>query len=469
MSNLFNAMCGNTYSTTANGAVTLPDSGNALVDLFGAIGSSRGNDLSRMFSAAFGNNTVSNVLATRILLWARDIRGGAGERQTFRSLLPLIEEYDITLAKAIARKIPEVGRWDDLLHFESLEMTDFCDQLIADGLFANNALCAKWMPRKGPTAVRLRNYMGLSPRDYRKMLVGLTNVVETKMCRKEWLMIDYSKLPSVASSRYGKAFIRNDETRYRQYLDAIEKGEAKVNAGALFPHDLVHRIGDQRQLCNAQWKALPDYIDGNTENFLCMVDVSPSMRTGINGTWDGPQCMDVSIALGLYMSERSNGIFKDSFMTFSDRPTIETVNGSLSDRVRQTRRANWGGTTNFQAAFEKILSAAVQHNLPERDMPTKLLVFSDMEFNQADRGNTNFMAIEDKYKKAGYKRPDIVFWNLNAREGNSPVRFDQSGTALVSGFSPSLMKSILSGKSCTPFNIMMETIMSERYNLESNF
>lgn len=468
MSKLFDAMRGETYSTTANGAKTLPDSGNALVDLFSAIGSSRGKDLSRVFSSAFGGDEMSNILASRILLWARDIRGGAGERQTFRSLLPLLERYDSFLAMCVAKKIPEVGRWDDLFYFQTPELVDYCNQLIADALFADNALCAKWMPRKGPNAIRLRNFMGLSPRDYRRMIVDLTYVVETKMCAKLWDGINYEHVPSVASSRYGKAFMRNDEHRYRKYLDAITKGEAKVNASAIFPYDVIRGLGKNEKLGNAQWKALPDFLNGSNENLLCVVDTSGSMDRAVNGegyyTRNALTCMQVALSLGLYVSERSRGIFKDQFVTFSSVPTLQTVSGSLAQRLRQMQRAKWSMSTDFQAVFELVLGSAMQYNIPEKDMPTKILVFSDMEFNSADRGRTNFQSIERRYAQAGYKRPDIVFWNLNSREGNSPVKFDQNGTALVSGFSPSLMKSILSGNSVTPFSMMMETIMSERYD-----
>jgi hypothetical protein len=467
MSNLFDAMRGETFSTTLNGAKTLPDSGNALVDLFSAIGSSRGKDLSRVFSSAFGGDEVANVLTARILLWARDVRGGAGERQTFRSLLPLVERYDPFLAMCIAKKIPEVGRWDDLFSFQTPEVVSFCNQLIADALFANNALCAKWMPRKGADSIRIRNFMGLSPRDYRRMIVDLTKVVETQMCAKNWDKINYEHVPSIASSRYGKAFMRNDEDRYRKYLDALTKGDAKVNASAIFPYDVVRGLRVNEQLSNAQWKSLPNYLEGATDNLLCVVDTSGSMGCGINGAYDhgSLSCMDVALSLGLYVSERSRGIFQDQFITFSSRPALQQVSGSLAMRINQMRRAQWSMSTDFQAVFKLILDSAVTNNLPEKDMPTKILVFSDMEFNRCGGDRTNFQAATAMYEKAGYNRPDIVFWNLNARDGNAPVRFDENKTALVSGFSPSLMKSILSGKSVTPYSMMMETIMSDRYDL----
>lgn len=456
----------NIYGTTANGAKTLLSSGNELVDLFAAIGSSRGKDVSSLFVKAFGDNDVTNALAVRILLWSRDVRGGAGERHTFRSLVPYVEMESIDLTRAIIRKIPEVGRWDDMFCFTAPYAVDYANQVIADALFAGNGLCAKWMPRKGDIAIRLRKFLGLSPKEYRKMIVGLTNVVEQQMCSKDWDKINYEHVPSVASGRYQKAFGRNDGERYAQYLAALEKGETKVNAGALFPHDVTKLAYSNDKLANAQWKALPDYLEGSTENLLCVVDVSGSMNCPVGGS-GSLQCMDVSIALGMYVAERSKGIFKDQFITFHSNPSFVKLEGDLKKRLRTTQNASWGGSTDLQKTFEVILNAAVKNKISEKDMPTKLIIFSDMEFNMACKngGLTNFKAIEKKYKDAGYKRPDIIFWNLNARSGNSPVSFAQHGTALVSGFSPSLMKSILSGKNVTPFDIMMEAIMSDRYNL----
>ncbi len=466
MSKLFDAMVGETFSLTANGAKTLPNSGDGLVDLFAAIGSSRGKDLSKLFSNAYGNDEVSNILAVRILLWVRDIRGGAGERQTFRSLLSLIENGDKVLTKALIRKIPEVGRWDDMLCFTQPYAVDYAFGIIASALRDGNGLCAKWMPRKGDYAISLRKHLGLSPKDYRKLLVRLTKVVETDMCSKNWSGINYEHIPSRASSIYGKAFMRNDPVRYGEYLEALENGDAKVNTSAIFPYDVIRgmRRGNAK-LANAQWNSLPDYLEGSDENLLCVVDTSGSMMCNVNAGTSELTCMDVALSLGLYVCERSKGIFKDQFITFSPNPSLQTVKGSLSERYNQMSRAGWQMNTDLQAVFNLILHSAVREDMSESDMPTKILIFSDMEFDRCARNATNFEEIERKYESHGYKRPDIVFWNLNAREGNSPVRFDQEGTALVSGFSPVIMKSLLSGKNTTPFAMMMEVIMSERYDL----
>lgn len=470
MSKLFDAAKRTEKAFTANGAVTLPDSGNKLVDLFSMIGSSRGKDITLPFSKAFGNEEITRILTARILLWSRDIRGGAGERQTVRNLLPYLEGYDLDIAKLVANKLPEVGRWDDLFAFQSNEMVFYISIMIANALGKHkNSLCAKWMPRKPKTLTELKvreNIMrlfNLNKKSYRKMLVGLTDVVETKMCKKEWNEIDYNKIPSVASSKYIGAFMKNDENRYREYLSNLSKGTAKVNAGAIFPHDVVRGLKSNKTLANEQWKALPDYFDGSKENVLSVIDVSGSMYSRIPGST--VECIDIAVALGLYVCERTRGIFKDQFITFSENPTFQEVAGDLYQRINTVCRASWGYNTNLQRTFEMILRTVTDAGLGQEDMPTKILIFSDMEFDPTKHVCTNFQAIDRMYENYGFKRPDLIFWNLDARIGNSPVRFDQSGTAMVSGYSPSLMQSILSGNNVTPFQMMMDTIMNERYDL----
>lgn len=469
MTSLFNAV-NNTSAKTANGAATLASSLNPLVDLFFIIGSSRGKDIRQAFRAAYG---ADKNLAVRTLLWARDARGGAGERQTFIDLTKYLAGFDKELASRVILRVPELGRWKDLVSFFETELEEEAMSLIAVALAEGNGLCAKWMPRKGPNAARLRRFLELDARSYRKLLVSMTNVVETKMCAKDWNSIDFGKLPSLASARYQKAFGRNAGEAYTAYINALEKGEAKVNAGAVYPYDITKSLtyGNQ-SVANAQWKALPDFCDGSTENVLPVIDVSGSM--GVSAGGSSVTCMEVAIGLGLYISERMHGAFKDQFISFSATPRMHKVSGTLADRVNQIRRADWGYNTNLQAVFDLILQAAIKNRVPQAEMPTKIIILSDMEFDQATAqrstwysdakaDNTNYQEIDRKFKQSGYERPNIIFWNLNAREGNCPVTAGEAGTALVSGFSPSLMRSILSGKNVTPLDILLETVNIERY------
>jgi hypothetical protein len=274
-------------------------------------------------------------------------------------------------------------------------------------------------------------------------------------------------------SRYTKAFGRNDGERFSEFIESLKKGEVKVNAGALYPYDVTKnlRFGN-KDLANEQWKALPNWMEGSKELILPMVDVSGSMSCTVGGN-PNLTCMEVAISLGMYISERNEGSFKDMFMTFSSKPQIHKLLGPLSDRYNQLARADWGMSTNLEAAFKKILDQAVRFNISQDEMPSKVLILSDMEFDSAtgsgwrSESDWNLSAMEmvdEMFTNAGYVRPGIIFWNLHSNGGNFPASFDETGTALISGFSPSILKSVLSNPdSLTPVNIMNETVNSERY------
>ena len=457
---------------TENGMTTNSSSLNHCVNLFFQIGAMRGMEKKRLLakvSKAFNEDPLTTI---KIIFWARDVRGGAGERQIFRDcLLWLCDNHREVLHKNI-HLISEYGRWDDVLTLVGTQNCwDSALNLVKTALDNEDSLCAKWMPRKGKKANIIRRYLRMAPKQYRKLLVGLTDVVETKMCAKDWKSIDYSKLPSLASSRYQKTFMKNDENRYEDYKCALIQGSTKINAGAIYPYDVIKSIshGGEKVVAEAQWDSLPNYMEGITERVLPVVDVSGSMTTpaGKNGN---VTCLDVSTSLGLYIAERNEGVFKNAFITFSSRPQLQLLEGSLTDRLDQLERADWGMNTDLQATFKLILDQAVKHNVPLSEMPTKVLILSDMEFDEATSGTYTYLwnptaqeMIKGMYEEAGYEMPGIVYWNIQSRQDNVPTRFDEMGTALVSGFSPSIMKSILSCQDMTPYNMMMETIGSTRY------
>jgi hypothetical protein len=461
---------------TENGMATNSTSLNACVDLFFNIGAMRGQDKQRLiatFSKAFNEDPKR---AMKLLFWARDVRGGAGERQVFKDILVyLAENHDLVLRPNL-HLIPEYGRWDDLLVLVGTYLEKEAMTLISDALINENGLCAKWMPRKGAVAEKLRKFTGMSPKQYRKSLVGLTNVVETKMCAKDWNSIDFGKLPSVASARYQKAFGKNAYESYSAYIASLVKGEAKINAGAVYPYDVTKSLNyGNSSVANEQWKALPNYMEGANDMILPVVDVSGSMSCPAGGS-KSVTCMDVAISLGLYISERNEGPFKDAFITFSSKPQLQVLSGSLKDRYTQMSNSDWGMSTDLEATFKLILDQATKHKLSQDKMPNKILILSDMEFNAAVSSggySTRFKAtswnptaqqmIEQMYADAGYKVPQIVYWNIQSRNGGVPVAFDTQGTALVSGFSPAIMTSLLGGDIESPQQIMDKTILSERY------
>ena len=480
MSTLLNAMQ-TKNSLTENGMSTNSSSLNHCVDLFFQIGAMRGQDKTRLinaFTKAFGEDSLT---AMRLLFWARDVRGGAGERQIFKDIIAyLAANRTETLSKNL-HLITEFGRWDDLLVLVGTPLEKQALDLIAKGLAEKNGLCAKWMPRPNVAnredkrcANALRKHLGLTPKEYRKLLVENSNTVEQLMCAKEWTKIDYSKLPSKAMSDLMKAFSKNDLERFQAYLTSVEKGEAKINAGAVYPYDIVKNLKQgNAKGANVQWDALPNYMEGSSERVLPVVDVSGSMETAAGGNAN-VTCMDVAISLGLYISERNVGPFKDAFVTFSQSPSLQILKGSLNERYNQLARADWAMSTNLEAVFNLVLSKAKDSNVSESEMPTMILILSDMEFNSATNSYRNGNSwnptaqemIREMYEQAGYKMPSIVYWNIQSRgDNNKPVQFDTNGTALVSGFSPALLTNLLGGKDMTPYSMMMSVIDSERYSL----
>lgn len=458
----------NQEARTANNMKARASSANACVDLFYAIGASRGKNIIPQFVAAYVEN---RELALRIALWARDVRGGAGERQIFRDILTYVEKQTPD-AGALMVKVPELGRWDDLLAATTDTAKTLANALISKALKADNGLCAKWMPRKGERAVELRKFLGLSPKEYRKLLVGLTKVVETQMCAKDWDNINFSQVPSLAASRYRTAFHRNT-VKFKEYVDALVKGDpsVKVNAGAVYPHDVIKSLlnrwevtGTDSAFIEKQWDALENYVGDNM--ILPMIDVSGSMMCPAGGN-PNVTCMSVAIALGLYCADKNTGGFKDMFLTFSANPRLEKVSGSIVQKITQIQNADWGMNTNLVAAIDKILSVATKAKVPQEQMPKMLVIFSDMQFDRCAQFDDSAMqSFQRRFEQAGYQLPKIVFWNLNAAN-NVPVKSTDSGVALVSGFSPSIMKALLSGnmEDFTPESIMLQTVMVERYDI----
>lgn len=468
---------------TFNGMPTFTSSGNALVDLYASIGSSRGKDMRSQFDAAYN---MDREKALKILLWARDIRGGAGERQIVRDLLRHLENKHPEDAEMLIPLIPFFGRWDDLLVFRTEAMRRNAYSVIAEALTdpSVSTLVAKWLPRKGKLALELEDFLGLRPtargfrytngkaypgKAYRKTLSSLTKAVEQQMCAREWGKIVFDHVPSLASARYQKAFNRRCAERYKEYKAGLVKGTSKINASAVYPYDVIKTLdyGDP-VVATAQWEALPNFL--GTESILAMVDVSGSMLSMAGAS--NLTRMQIAVSLGLYIADKATGGFKDCFLTFSGNPIIEVLEGNIVAKYSQMRRSHWTMNTNLMGAFMEILRVAKNHHLDEAEMPRILLILSDMEFDQCVSGKDQraMTSIRDLYEAAGYRLPKVVFWNLNPRPGNSPVTFNEDGTALVSGFSPAIMASILKAtevkvENFTPEAVMEQTINNPRYDV----
>jgi hypothetical protein len=468
----------NQEARTTNGMKARKSTANACVDLFFKIGASRGKDITKEFVAAYVEN---REVALRIAMWARDARGGAGERELFKQILKYLDKHEPTDAALLLMKVPEIGRWDDIFVVESKANKDVAFTMLGDALRERNGLAAKWTPRQGKLAAEIRTFFGMSPKFYRKSLVELTKVVEQEMCAKQWDTINFSHVPSVAHARYKKAFFRNT-TEYAKYVEELKKDPkdrkagVKINAGAVFPYDVLKGvIGSYRNNYNttelsalqAQWDAMENFV--GDANVLPLVDVSGSMTCPAGGhlSKSATTCLDVAVSLGLYVADKNKGKFKDTFLTFSSSPELLHLKGNIVQKVNQMVSSNWGMSTDLVKAMDKILKVAKDGNVPQEEMPEVLMIMSDMQFNQCASFDDSAMEmIARKFESAGYTVPKIVFWNLNSHD-NVPVKHNASGVALVSGFSPAIMVSVLGGdtEQFTPEAIMMKALMVPRYDM----
>jgi hypothetical protein len=471
----------NNFTRTENGAVTNKSTLNDVLDFFGAGGALRQRteqDIVNLFTRAFAEDRLT---ALKILFYFRDVREGQGERRTFRTIFKWLATNYPDVARKNLENVAFFGRYDDLYALvgtplESDVFALFAKQLKADlkGAKAGEpiSLLAKWLKSENTSAADSRRLaiktfkaLELTPKRYRKILTALRkhiDVLETKMCSGEWSSIDFESVPSKASLNYRKAFGRHEQERYAKYLKSVEKGEAKMNAGAVYPYEIFRSIwGSPTQVdlqqADAQWKSMPNFLEGNEHYGLVIADTSQSMNS------NNMLPIQVSVSLAIYFAERNVGPFKDMWMSFSDTPSFQKLRGqTLHEKYQNMGRDHWGFSTNLQAAFDLILNTAVQNNVPEKEMPAALYIISDMEFN-ATGGQTNYDAIRQKYARAGYKLPRLVWWNVNSRNDQHPIRSDAEGTALVSGASPSILKSLLAAKSFSPMDVVYETVNKPRY------
>jgi len=463
----------NQNKRTENGALTNDSTLDPVLDFFSQAGAMRGNEAGalKLFQKAYA---ADKTLAARTLFYLRDVRGGQGERDIFRAL---ISRMPIADQAKLARFIPEYGRWDDLLHLDGSLGKEIAvivkEQLAKDeaAMEANEpvSLLAKWLPsenasskRSKQMAQRLAKDLELKPSQYRRTVVKLRKhikLLEQLMSQKEWSGIKYDKIPSQAHRKHVKAFKRNDEARYTEFIEAVNAGEKKVNAGTLFTYevfDMVHE-GNADE-ANAVWKNLPDWTNGH--NALVLADVSGSMSG---------RPMSVSVSLALYFAEHNKGAFHDYFMTFSAIPKLQKVTGTtLTDRMRSIETAQWDMNTDLNAAFQAILNAAKNSGASQDELPKVLYVISDMEFDQAtssgygQREQTNFEAAKAMFHEAGYELPHVVFWNVDARNDQGPATKFDGNVTLISGSSQSTFQYAVAGK--TPIESMNDILNSDRYS-----
>lgn len=467
---------------TENGAVTHQTTESDCLDFFasaGALRQSSPDEIVLRFMRAYAEDAD---VAMKILFFARDIRGGLGERKVFRTIVKwLCENHPESVEKNI-KYIAEFGRYDDLLvlldtQFKSDVAELIKGQLAEDILNMSKgesiSLLAKWLPSINASsdetvkqAKKIARGLGMNFGDYRKMLSRLRNhlrIIENNLREKDY-SFDYSKQPSKAMFKYRSAFYRNDLERYRQFLDKVERGEAKLNTGNVMPYEIIAPavFGNQSTIdiasLNATWNQLEDFTDGR--NAIAVIDGSGSMYCGGN-----PMPATVALSLGLYFAERNKGFFKNHFITFSNRPKLVEVKGkNIVEKVKYAMSFNEVADTNIEAVFELILKTAVKNKVKQEELPETIYIISDMEFNHCTRGAdiTNFENAKRRFEAYGYKLPQIVFWNVQSRNRQQPVTKNEQGAVLVSGCTPRLFSQIASGN-YSPYQFMMDIISSERY------
>ncbi len=467
------------YTFTANGALTHKTTFSDVLDLFYHAPAKRGHDNTELFASAYAENAA---LALKTIFYVRDIRGGQGERETFRQALRWLYNNDRMVFNAVVDLVPIYGRWDDVLEYvdNSVVRNMVHTQLLRDQESDRPSLLAKWMPSANTSsqktvklARKWMNALNLTEREYRKLLSGIRSkivLVETLMSSQAFDEINYEHVPSRAAALYRKAFAKRDSARYAAYIAAVNSGEKKINASTLYPYELVQQYANRHNYSNdvdqtieALWRALPNYADTD-DNALVVCDVSGSMMSNFYNPKVRP--IDVSVSLAIYIAERNHGAFANNFITFSANPKLITLKGkTLLGKVQEVYSAGVGYNTNIQAVFDMILRVAVKNNVPQGDMPKKIFMISDMEFDDHNVGGraTNFEVIKRKFEQAEYEMPTLVFWNVNSANKQTPVTMDQSGAYLISGSSPSVFKTVVSSKSVTPFDMMLEVINSDRY------
>ena len=471
---------------TEKGALTLDKTGSKVLDLYakgGAMRSRSDADVLRTFVEAFDEDAL---LALKTLFYLRDVRGGQGERKIFRTCLKWLAENRTSIFVVNMENIAKFGRADDLFvafdtKAENAMVKFVRNQLAEDARKPEGesiSLFAKWLPSENTSSVATRKLahrfikaFKVTPRKYRKVLTNLRqrlNIVESKMTDGDWSEINYEQVPSKANLNYKKAFSKHDADRYKQFIEDVKAGKKTMNSSALFPYEIIRDIvnngGADKEALDALWKSLPDYLKTNPHNGLVLPDVSGSMDqdygTKVKAIW-------VSVSLAIYFAQHSTGFFRDHFLEFSSNAVLRRiVSSNIVDAWKEVSNSTtWCGSTRLQSAFDAILTAAVRENVPQEDLPVSLIIISDMEYDQAcnDNESTNFEVIKAKYKAAGYEMPKLIFWNVCARNDHSPVTKDENGTALVSGCSPSIFKSIMSESWETPYELMLETLGAERY------
>lgn len=494
----------NNLTMTANGAKAYKTSGSKLVDINFAIGELRSaseENIIKKFRDAFDENPE---FALKWLFWLRDVREGSGERKAFRVILKDLSKNG--LSKFVDNMVPYLGfygRYDDMWELldtpsKSAVLRFTAKQLKED--LANRkagksiSLISKWIPSGNASSKvsakynkQIRDYLKWTPSQMQHTLAILRkyiDVVERKMSSDNWQAIDYEKVPSKASKLYTKAFMKHDKDRYTAYLEGLKTGKAKVNASVLNPCEIVHKLYESiswsrrdpnlTTLMEAMWKNLPDRVQGEGDT-ICVLDTSGSMGSRVDYSSSSTMtCDEVAKSLAIYFAERCSGVFQNKIITFSHSPRYMDLTGcdSLESKLKYIQRYGEISDTNIEATFDLLLNTAIQGKLTQDELPKRVLILSDMGFNDASEytpDETLFQTINRKWNKAGYEMPTLIFWNIlgESRWGYGskaiPVSYKEDFPCiLVSGYNTASLNMTLKGQE-SPLEGILSVINTERY------
>ena len=503
----------NNFTFTENGALTHKTTKSGLLDLFamGAAYRSRSDeDVILLFRKAFQEDPT---YALKCLFYIRDVRGGQGERRFFRVCVKDLARNEKDALLRNLKQIPVYGRWDDLYALvgtpcEKDALAFMKEQLALDVQCKTPSLLAKWLKSENTSSAdsrmlgnKTRIAFGMSHKQYRKTLSILReriNVLERLMSAGKWDEIEFDKIPSRAGMIYKNAFARHDIERMKSekedivsYEDFAKDTTTKVNAKVLYPYECVAEAvkaaqvrgggydwfgrpianpasaDTNRAMVNKYWDNLADYFNGATFNGLAVVDTSASMR---GSTASAP--INVAISLGMYCAEKAKGPFAGHYVSFSRSPRLVKVEGvDFVDKVKRIYDTNLCENTDIEATFDMLLETAIRTGCKQSDLPQNIIVISDMEFDSGTTGSywgrsrsfnkeTLMETIEKKWNAHGYKMPNLVYWNVAARQDNIPMTV-KDGVSFVSGFSPSILEQVMTNK--TAFDLMYEVLDSKRY------
>ncbi len=471
------------FTRTENGAVALNTTGDARLDFFGTAGSLRGAEearITRLFSEAWKEDPL---FATRIAFYTRDVRGGLGERQTFRILLRYMAQYHPEALRLNLDLIGVYGRYDDLYcligtPMEAEMWAAMKRQFEEDrrNLEAGNAvsLLAKWIRTADASSANTRKLgiltaqkLGYSVYEFKRLVRAMRiqiGIVEALMSAGRWEEIRYPAVPSRAMMIYRNAFQRHDPDRFGAFVRKAAGGEETIHSAALFPYDIVGKVMQmgyrgirvtEDDVLEAQWRQLPDYVEAGT-NALVIADTSGSM-------YGRP--MATSVGLAVYFAERNTGAYHNMFMSFSGTSRIQVLKGeTLAQKIRSIDMRDWANNTNLQAAFRHVLEIAVTNHVAQEDMPRSLIVISDMEIDSCgDRNWTFYEKMAGEFERFGYRIPNVIFWNVASRHDVFHADRTRTGVQLVSGQSAAVFRQVMQCVGLSPVEAMEQVINSDRY------